>query len=371
MQVFDAAATHAALPFDALISALRERFAAGCEVPPRHVHDIVNPLGEAGQDAASRRLTSLIMPAWIPGRYYGVKIINIAPGNARRGLPGLHASYLLFDARTGAPLAQIDGDALTVRRTVAASALAGSYLARADARHLLLVGAGRIGALLPAAWRAVRPIEQVSVWARRPEAAQALAARLQAQGLNAQARSDLAAACGEADIVSCATLATEPVVRGAWLAPGAHLDLIGSFTPATGRRGAGARSVGHRRQLSFPSPAAGSSGPAQNARMTTTRRQLCLAASALLAGAACPARAQRPAGAACPPLLAHRFPRLQDDAPQDLCQYAGQVLLVVNTASYCGFTRQYEGLEARTATRSSPSWPPPPRRCRSGTSTST
>jgi ornithine cyclodeaminase len=232
MQVFDAAATHAALPFDALITALRERFAAGCEVPPRHVHEIVNPLGEAGQDAASRRLTSLIMPAWIPGRYYGVKIINIAPGNARRGLPGLHASYLLFDARTGAPLAQIDGDALTVRRTVAASALAGSYLARADAKHLLLVGAGRIGALLPAAWRAVRPIEQVSVWARRPEAAQALAAQLQAQGLNALARSDLAAACGEADIVSCATLATEPVVRGAWLAPGAHLDLIGSFTPA-------------------------------------------------------------------------------------------------------------------------------------------
>lgn len=232
MQVFDAAATHAALPFDALITALRERFAAGCEVPPRHVHEIVNPLGEAGQDAASRRLTSLIMPAWIPGRYYGVKIINIAPGNARRGLPGLHASYLLFDARTGAPLTQIDGDALTVRRTVAASALAGSYLARADAKHLLLVGAGRIGALLPAAWRAVRPIEQVSVWARRPEAAQALAAQLQAQGLNAQARSDLAAACGEADIVSCATLATEPVVRGAWLAPGAHLDLIGSFTPA-------------------------------------------------------------------------------------------------------------------------------------------
>jgi len=80
--------------------------------------------------------------------------------------------------------------------------------------------------------------------------------------------------------------------------------------------------------------------------MTPTRRQLCLAASALLAGTAWPARAQRPAGAACPPLLAHRFARLQDDAPQDLCQYAGQVLLVVNTASYCGFTRQYEGLEA-------------------------
>ena len=102
MRVFDAAATEAALPFPDLIAALRERFAAGCEVPPRHVHEIVNPLGEAGQDAAGRRMTSLIMPAWIPGRYYGVKIVNIAPGNARRQLPGLHATYLLFDA-TGGP----------------------------------------------------------------------------------------------------------------------------------------------------------------------------------------------------------------------------------------------------------------------------
>ncbi|MFM6985912.1 MAG: ornithine cyclodeaminase family protein [Hydrogenophaga sp.] len=232
MKVFDAAATEAALPFTDLIAALRERFAAGCEVPQRHVHEIVNPPGETGQDAAGRRMTSLIMPAWIPGRYYGVKIVNIAPGNARRDLPGLHATYLLFDARSGVPLAQLDGDVITVRRTVAASALAGSCLARPDARHLLVVGAGRVARLLPAAWRAVRPIEQVTVWARREDQAQALAAHWQAQGLQAQPTTDLAAACAAADIVSCATLSTEPLVRGAWLAPGTHLDLIGSFTPA-------------------------------------------------------------------------------------------------------------------------------------------
>lgn len=232
MQFFDADATLAALPFDRLIPALRERFAAGCEVPPRHVQDIVNPLGEAGQDAAGRRLTSLIMPAWIPGRYYGVKIVNIAPGNARRGLPGLHSSYFLFDARTGVPLALIDGDQITARRTAAASALAGSYMARANASHLLLVGAGRVARLLPEAWRAVRPIERVTVWARRESEAQALAAALREQGFDAAATQQLREACGEADIVSCATLSTEALVRGVWLTPGSHLDLIGSFTPA-------------------------------------------------------------------------------------------------------------------------------------------
>jgi len=232
MRFHDANATRAALPLGPLIDALHSRFAIGCEVPPRHVHEIVTPPGEAGLDPADRRMTSLIMPAWMPGQYYGVKIVNIAPGNSRRGLPGLHAIYLLFDARTGAPLAQIDGDEITRRRTVAASALAGRYLAREDAKHLVVVGAGHVARLLPAAWKAVRPIEQVTVWARRESQAQALAAQWRSEGFSAHASTDLAGACAQADIVSCATLATEPVVHGAWLSPGSHLDLIGSFTPA-------------------------------------------------------------------------------------------------------------------------------------------
>ena len=199
MQVYEANATRAALPFDRLIAALRERFAGGCEVPARHVHEITSPAGEGGGDLASRRMTSLIMPAWLPGKYYGVKIVNIVPGNAKRGLPGLHSSYLLFDARTGVPLAQIDGDEITQRRTAAASALAASYLARTDAKHLLVVGAGRVAQLLPAAYRAVRPIERVTVWARRPGEAQAMAAQVREAGLPAFASTDLAAACGEAD----------------------------------------------------------------------------------------------------------------------------------------------------------------------------
>ena len=133
------------------------------------------------------------MPAWIPGRYYGVKIVNIAAGNAARGLPALHASYLLHDASTGAPLALIDGDQITARRTAAASALAASWLARADARHLLVVGAGQVARLLPAAYRTVRPIERVTVWARRAAEAEALARALSESGVAAAASGDLEA----------------------------------------------------------------------------------------------------------------------------------------------------------------------------------
>lgn len=224
--IVDADATHAALPFAALLQALQQGFADGCEAPPRQVLELADPTGGAS-------MTSLVMPAWVPGRYYGLKCINIAPANAARGLPGLHASYLLHDARTGVPLALIDGDALTARRTAATSALAARFLARDDAAELLVVGAGRIAALLPDAFRAARPgLRRFRIWARRHEQAQTLARAWCAQGLDAAAVSDLPAAASTADIVSCATLATAPVVHGAWLRPGTHLDLIGSFTPA-------------------------------------------------------------------------------------------------------------------------------------------
>ena len=151
MRNFDAAATRAALPFDRLIPALRAMFATGCEVPPRHVHELIAADGS--------KLTSLIMPAWLPGRFYGVKTVNIAPSNAARGQPGLHSTYTLYDANSGAPLAWIDGDQITARRTTAASALAASYLARPDASRLLVVGAGQVARLLPQAHRNVRPIK--------------------------------------------------------------------------------------------------------------------------------------------------------------------------------------------------------------------
>ncbi len=224
MRFYSQQETRERLAFVPLIDALRTMFERGCSLPPRQVLDL------AGAGAAA--VTSLVMPAWQPGGCYGVKVVNIATGNAARGLPGLHSTYMLYDASTGVPLAWIDGDEITARRTAATSALAASWLAPPGARHLALIGAGRIARLLPRAHRAVRPIEHVTVWARSPSRAAALAAELVADGFDAEVAASAQAAVAQADIVSCATLAREPVVRGAWLRPRSHLDLIGSFTPA-------------------------------------------------------------------------------------------------------------------------------------------
>ncbi len=224
MLVLDAAATASALDYAALIAGLREMFAAGVTAPLRHAHGLPRP-GEPDS-------TLLMMPAWMgDGSHGGVKIVNVVPGNAKRGLPAVTASYLLFDETTGAHVALFDGAALTGRRTAAASALAASCLARPDAHTLLVVGAGHIGSEMPSAYRAVLPIDKVLVWNPTPARAERLAGRLRDKGIEAEARSDLEEAVGEADVVSCATLSTVPLIRGDWLKAGQHLDLVGSFTP--------------------------------------------------------------------------------------------------------------------------------------------
>jgi len=224
MKIVDAATTERHLEFGALIDALRAMFIDGCEVPLRHIHQI------AGRDGAPAG-TVLLMPAWRAGRRFGLKTVMVFPANGARGLPGLHSTYLLYDASTGEPLAQLDGDQITARRTAAAAALAASCLARPDARRLLVVGAGRVARLLADAMRTVRPIAEVIVWNHRREGADALAASLREDGFAAHASDDLAASVAAADIVSCATLSSAALIEGRWLAPGTHLDLIGSFTP--------------------------------------------------------------------------------------------------------------------------------------------
>jgi len=226
MQVFDAAATRARLPMAPLIAALRALFAAGCEVPARQV---VAVTGAGGAVAGHL----LLMPAWQPGAHLGVKVVTVFPGNAAHGLPSLHALYTLFDATTGVPQAQIDGAELTARRTAAVSALAASFLARADASRLLVVGAGRVASCIAEAMASVRPIARVQVWNHRAAGAVALADRLRERGFDACAATDLPAAVADCDIVSCATLASQPLLQGRWLRPGIHVDLIGSFTPDT------------------------------------------------------------------------------------------------------------------------------------------
>jgi len=220
LRFYAADEVHAALDYPRLAEALARAFAAGAQVPVRHVH----PLGEAD--------TLLLMPAWSDAAL-GVKLVTVMPGNRGRGVGTVQAIYMLLDRATGEPLALLDGEALTLRRTAAASALAARYLARDDAENLLVVGAGRLAPHLACAHYALRPaLRRVFVWSRDPTTAQTAAHWLRDLGLPAQAADDLEATAREAHIVSCATTATSPVVHGAWLAPGTHLDLVGGFTPA-------------------------------------------------------------------------------------------------------------------------------------------
>lgn len=223
MQIIGPDDIHRVLDFPSLIAALCDMFRDGCEVPPRHHHRIAT----GAPDAA----TLLLMPAWQPGRALGIKIVSVFPDNASRALPSVHGSYLLLDPETGVPLALLDGTALTLRRTAAASALAADYLARSDSGVHLMVGAGALAPYLIAAYRAVRPIRETRIWGRDPQKSAALAARLSAEGLPVSAVGDLTEAVAEADIVTCATLAREPLIHGEWLKPGTHLDLVGGFTP--------------------------------------------------------------------------------------------------------------------------------------------
>ncbi len=193
--------------------------------PPRHHHTIARPEGEA---------TLLLMPAWSAGSggYAGVKIVSVVPGNAARGRASVVGSYLLLDGDSGEPLALLDGPTLTAWRTAAASALAASHLAAGGARRMVMIGAGALAPRLVAAHASVRPIAEVAVWNRTLSRAEALAATLDRPGLAVRPTTDLAGAIAEADIVSVATMSRTPLVAGAALRPGVHVDLVGAFNPA-------------------------------------------------------------------------------------------------------------------------------------------
>jgi ornithine cyclodeaminase len=158
-------------------------------------------------------------------------VVSVYPDNAKAGKPSVYGSYLLMSGDTGEALALIDGTALTAWRTAAASALAARYLAREDAAHLVMIGAGALAPHLVRAHCAVRPIKRVTLWNRTRSRAVSTAFALSAAGIEPVIEDSLEAAVRIADIVSCATLSAEPLVRGQWLRKGAHVDLVGAFTP--------------------------------------------------------------------------------------------------------------------------------------------
>ncbi len=221
----DAAALAACLDRGALIDALDAAFRGPVVVPGRQQYAIesIEPGARGG--------TLLVMPAWKAGASLGIKLVTVYPDNTEKGLPAVAATYLLLDASTGVPRALLDGDELTLRRTGAASALASRYLSAPQAARLTMVGTGRLAPHLIESHARVRPIREVRIWGRRAEPARALAASLDCAQLRVEAVDDLEAAVRWADLVSCATLSHQPLVRGAWLHAGQHLDLVGAFNP--------------------------------------------------------------------------------------------------------------------------------------------
>jgi alanine dehydrogenase len=222
MRVLDASAVEA-LEIQPLVEQLRQMFRAGGVVPPRHHHTVPVP---GAPDA-----TLLLMPAWQTGRYLGTKVVTVFPGNNDEGLPSVAGTYMLMSGRTGELLVAIDGRMLTLRRTAAASALAARYLARQDARRLLMVGTGALAPHLIFAHAAVRPIREVLIWGRNFDKAKRLAHGLTSRYFKVSATDDLEGAVRGADVVSCATLSREPLIHGEWLVEGQHVDLVGGFTP--------------------------------------------------------------------------------------------------------------------------------------------
>ncbi len=219
MLQLDQAALRRALPWDDLVAALDAMFREGCEAPLRHRHTMPG--------AAGTETTLLLMPAWRAGAHTGVKIVHVAPANAARGEPAVHAAYLLSDALTGAPLALMDGGELTDRRTAAASLLAARHLARPDSARLLVLGSGKVARALAEGYAARFPIADIAIWSPTAANAARLARTLADHGLPARAATSPDPA--GADIVAAATLSAAPLVRGADLRPGTHVDLVGAY----------------------------------------------------------------------------------------------------------------------------------------------
>ncbi len=226
MLFVNASEVHANLDYAGLVEALRTVFRDGVDILERFSMSQVLPDG--------RQNDWLLLPAWQFDRFQGIKLVSVFPQNESRGLPSVQGIYILLDGTTGLPTACIDGTALTLRKTAANSALAATYLARQDCKTLLMVGAGALASHLIQAHCTVRPsIDRVLIWnrniARAVDLANELSPRL--QPLTVEASENLELLVRQSDVISCATMTSAPLIKGNWLLPGTHLDLVGGYRP--------------------------------------------------------------------------------------------------------------------------------------------
>lgn len=225
MLVLDAETVERNLPYVQLVAALRE--AHRSPLPPQ-IRTIVS------SDPSGRGNDLLALTAWAPEDMIAAKLVSVFPGNlaSTPARPSVQGVVVLFDGDDGSVRLVADGAAMTFRKTAADSALGVQLLSREESAVLLVVGAGGLGPHVIRSHTSVRPgIEKVLIWNRTPARAKALAAQTRLPGVEVTAVVDLDEACAMADVISCVTMSTSPLVRGEVLRPGTHLDLIGSYTP--------------------------------------------------------------------------------------------------------------------------------------------
>jgi ornithine cyclodeaminase/alanine dehydrogenase-like protein (mu-crystallin family) len=225
MRMIDASAVHRLLDWPGAVEAMR---LGHLKDKPKIARLALDQPRESGHPDML-----LAVPAWQAGEALGIKVVTSFPRNVETfGLPTVDALYLVFDPQTGKPQAVIDGEALIFRKTASDTALGASFLAPPQAQRMLMVGAGALAPYVIEAMLTVRPsLKRILIWNRTPERARALADTLRAAGKPAEACLDLDAELPLADIVISATMADQPLVKGDLIAPGAHVGLIGSFTP--------------------------------------------------------------------------------------------------------------------------------------------
>ena len=224
MLLVDAEAVHRLLDYPSLVEALRQAHRGPV---PKSEH-LVQDEPENGDN----KFVALV--GWQKDVLIAVKLVGVFPCNHALvpPQPSVQGIVAVFDATTGKPRLICDGAAITFRKTAADSALGASFLARHDAEVLLVVGAGGMARHVIDSHFSVRPsLKRVLIWNRTHDRASALAASYSNAAFTVEPVHDIDSAVASADIVSCVTMATAPLVRGNLLKPGAHLDLIGAYLP--------------------------------------------------------------------------------------------------------------------------------------------
>jgi ornithine cyclodeaminase/alanine dehydrogenase-like protein (mu-crystallin family) len=210
------------LTFEACAPLMREAMVAvstgGINQPPRQILPLVSGRGAFG-----------IMPGVIGDDRFGAKLISAFNHPQGSPLPAHQGVVVLFDPETGSPVCVLDAGEITRIRTAAASAVATEALARPDAASLLILGTGEQAEAHIRAISALRPLRRIALWGRNPEHARRLAHELaEEDGIVVEVAEDLSSAAAEADIICTTTASSEPVLAGAWLTDGAHVNIVGS-----------------------------------------------------------------------------------------------------------------------------------------------